>query len=323
MKLLFFNDYRLGLLKDGRVFDVSSVASKVPAAGPHDVINGIIANFDQFKDELNSAAVGDGLALSEVTLRPPLPKPTNVVCMALNYREDGTMLKTPAIDAFAKPPNAVIGPGDKVVLHDVPATVFEGEPELAIVIGKHCENVEEADAMDFVFGYTNLIDWSARGLQDRLGGINLFYQMKSRATGAPIGPCITTKDEISDPQKLQVKLWNNGILMHDFNTDDMHHSIIKCISWVSKIHPLLPGDIIATGTNHRGLHAFQHGDRVVLEIEGCGKLEVGVHDEVQPPRVWPRDTRLERLNAGHVSKNPVIGTPAPQTSGRYVADQGL
>ena len=94
--------------------------------------------------------------------------------------------------------------------------------------------------------------------------------MKSRDTFAPIGPYIVTADEIRDPHKLQVKLTVNGVVKQNFNTDDMAHQIPRCIEWVSSIHTLEPGDILATGTNHRGLNAFMDGDVVELGIEGLG-----------------------------------------------------
>ena len=111
----------------------------------------------------------------------------------------------------------------------------------------------------------NFIDGSARG-------VPAFYQMKSRETFAPIGPYLVTADEITDPQKLQVKLWNNGTLMQNFNTDDMAHKIARCIEWVTSIHTLEPGDILATGTNHRGLNPFMDGDKIEIETEGLGRL---------------------------------------------------
>ena len=123
--------------------------------------------------------------------------------------------------------------------------------------------------MDYIFGYTNFIDGSARGLP--AGG---FFQMKSRDTFAPIGPYIVTADEIADPQKLQIRLWNNGTLMQNFNTDDMAHKIPRCIEWLTSIHTLEPGDILATGTNHRGLNPFMDGDKIELEIEGLGRLDL-------------------------------------------------
>ena len=116
--------------------------------------------------------------------------------------------------------------------------------------------------------------------------------MKSRDTFAPIGPYIVTADEIPDPHKLQIKLWVNGDLKQNFNTSDMAHKIPRCIEWVTSIHALEPGDLLATGTNHRGLSAFQDGDRIELETERVGRLRINVRDELK--RTWARETRLDR-----------------------------
>jgi 2-keto-4-pentenoate hydratase/2-oxohepta-3-ene-1,7-dioic acid hydratase in catechol pathway len=225
--------------------------------------------------------------------------------MAVNYMEDGTRAEPAPINAFHKSPNAVIGDGDTMVLPDVPATIFEGEAELAVVIGRRTSHVSAAEAMDAVFGYVNFIDGSARGLPP---GGNTFYQMKSRDTFAPLGPVLVTADEVPDPQALQIRLWVNGTLKQNFNTSDMAHPITRCIEWVSAIHALDAGDIIATGTNHRGLSAFQDGDRVELETEGLGRLHIQVRDDLH--RAWDRETRLERQERG------LDGT-APQLSGKH------
>jgi 2-keto-4-pentenoate hydratase/2-oxohepta-3-ene-1,7-dioic acid hydratase in catechol pathway len=127
--------------------------------------------------------------------------------MAVNYMEDGTRSEPAPINAFLKSPSCIIGPGDTMELPDIPASVFEGEAEFAVVIGKRAKNVAAADAMSHVFGYMNFIDGSARGL---LPAGNTFYQMKSRDTFAPIGPYIVTADEIADPHKLGVTLSVNG-----------------------------------------------------------------------------------------------------------------
>src|SRR5437899_10814861 len=155
--------------------------------------------------------------------------------MAVNYMEDGTLKEKPQINAFHKAATAVIGDGDTMVLPDVPAGIFEGEAELAVVIGKRASHVRAADAMRHVFGYVNFIDGSARALPPPG---NVFYQMKSRDTFAPIGPYLVTADDIRDPHKLQVRLWVNGVLKQNFNTDDMAHKMPRCIEWVSSIHSL-------------------------------------------------------------------------------------
>ena len=177
-----------------------------------------------------------------------------------------------------------------------------------LIIGKRASNVSAADAMSYIFGYTNFIDGSARGL---LPSGNTFYQMKSRDTFAPIGPYLVTADEVRDPHHLQIKLWVNGELKQNFNTDDMAHKIPRCIEWVTSIHTLEPGDIVATGTNHRGLSGFQDGDRIDLETEGLGKLTFGIRDELK--RTWGRETRLDRQNKGLEGTTPQItGKHAPK-----------
>jgi 2-keto-4-pentenoate hydratase/2-oxohepta-3-ene-1,7-dioic acid hydratase in catechol pathway len=132
--------------------------------------------------------------------------------------------------------------------------------------------------------------------------------MKSRATFAPIGPYLVTADEVKDPQKLQVRLWVNGTLKQNFNTSDMAHDISRCVEWVSAIHTLVPGDLLATGTNHRGLSALQDGDVVELETEGLGRLKFNVRAPLK--RTWSRETRLER-------EQKRLEGRTPQLTGKY------
>jgi 2-keto-4-pentenoate hydratase/2-oxohepta-3-ene-1,7-dioic acid hydratase in catechol pathway len=313
MKLLFFDDFRLGVLNGDNVVDVSDSVRDIQYTAPQDLIRGVIERFDDLRGRLQDAASkGQGKPLAQVRVRSPLPKPANIVCMAVNYLENGTRPDPAPIDAFPKSPLAVIGDGDTMILPDVPASIFEGEAELAVIIGKPTAHVSEADALQHVFGYTNFIDGSARGL----GGMSYFYRMKSRESFAPMGPFLVTADEVPDPQKLQVQLWNNGELRQDFPTSDMAHRVAKCIAWVSSIHPLEAGDVLATGTNHRGLHAFQDGDRIELEITGLGRLHINVRDDLK--RGWPKDTRGERLAQGHGAN--WIGEPPSQSSGKYTPE---
>lgn len=307
MKILYFDAYRLGLLAQGQVIDVTDIVDPASTLVAEDRIQHLIAHYDELRPALEQAlTTRQGVALDSVTIRPPLPKPRNIVCMAVNYMEDGTLKEPAPINAFHKAPTSVIGPGDTMVLPDVPATVFEGEAELALVIGKRASNVPADQAMNYIFGYMNFIDGSARGLGP---ASNFFFQMKSRDTFAPIGPVIVTADEIADPQALQIRLWNNGELMQNFNSDDMAHKIVRCIEWVSSIHTLEPGDIVATGTNHRGLHPFHDGDQIELEVQGLERLRFTVKDPLK--RTWERQTRLQRQQQGHQSPNP------PQLTGKY------
>ena len=306
MKLAYFDDFQLGVLTDKGLVDVSHIIIDIPHTNPGNLMNGLIENFENYRSKLETAAEkGVAFPLDSIKIQAPLPKPGAIDCMAVNYMENGTLKEKPQINGFHKSPSAIIGNGDTMILPDVPATIFEGEAELGLIIGKRASNVSESDAMDHVFGYLNFIDGSARGLPpDR----NVFFQVKSRATFAPIGPFIVTADEIPDPQNLSVRLWVNGGLKQDFNTNDMAHKIPKAISWLSSIHALEPGDLIATGTNHRGLSSFQHGDKIELEVEGLGRLSINVQDDLR--RTWGRETRLDRKNAGYE-------TPTPQLTGKY------
>src|SRR5262244_1110086 len=204
MKLLFFDDFKLGVLKGDTVVDVSQVVQDIPHTAPHNLISGLIERFADYRGALEKAvASGKSTPLSGVRVRPPLPRPVNIDCMAVNYMEDGTRSEPAPINAFHKSPSAVIGEGDTMELPDVPAAIFEGEAEVAVVIGKRASQVKAAQAMKYVFGYTCFIDGSARDLPPPG---NVFYQAKSRDTFAPMGPFIVTADEIPDPHGLQIRL---------------------------------------------------------------------------------------------------------------------
>lgn len=127
----------------------------MPNRVSRDLICGVIERWDHYEAELEKAAAeGKGVALGDVRLRPPVPRPGSIVCLAANYMEDGTLTETPDISAFHKGPTAIIGEGDTMVLPDTPATIFEGEAEIAVVNGRRATDVPQADAMKHVFGYT-------------------------------------------------------------------------------------------------------------------------------------------------------------------------
>ena len=254
--------------------------------------------------------------MSQVKFRAPLPKPANIICMAVNYMEDGTLPEPAPINAFMKSPSAIIGDGDTMVLPDMAATVFEGEAEFAVVIGKKASHVKAADAMNYVFGYTNFIDGSARGV---VPPTNVFYQMKSRDTFAPIGPYIVTADEIKDPHKLPIVLSNNGTVMQNFNSDDMAHKIPRCIEWVTSIHTLLPGDIsppapttagstrswtaTRSSSRARGSAAAHHG-------EGRPQAHLGAH---HPPEAQGERRRRRAHQADRRQIREAIADTTPSS----------
>ena len=284
MKLVLFNDHIPGVLKEDRVVDISSVVEGVPHLNGQTWMAGLIENFDQYRGAIEKAVkAADGVAIDSVRLRAPLPEPGRLVCMAGNYMEGAGLVSDR--DAFLKSPSSVIGDGDTIILPDCPVPHFHHEAELGVVVGKTSDHITAEEAKDNIFGFVNFMDVSARGLAPN--GNNSFFWQKSWDTFGPMGPAITTADEVDDPQKLAVKLWVSGDLRQDVNTSDMGRSVYEVLEWVSWIITVKPGDVISTGTNHVGLGPIQDGDSVVMEIEGLGpKLNLTVKDEWK--RTWPR-----------------------------------
>ena len=290
MKLALYDDYQLGVINGDRIVNAMSAVEGMSFRRPQDMMEEVIINWSEMRPRIESAVDGqEGVPLDSVRLRAPVPRPPKLICAAVNYLEFGQ--REPAVlDAFLKSPTAVIGNGDTCELPPAPASVFHHEPELAFVIGKTASKVEQDDALSYIFGYTNFLDMSARGLQGAVG--NSFFLGKCWDTFAPMGPALVTADEIADPQDLQVRLWNNDEPRHDFPTSDMAHKIPELISEMSKITTLEPGDVIATGVNHQHIGAVQNGDVLRMEIEGLGPpLIINVSDP--SGREWPRGIDTE------------------------------
>ncbi len=287
MPFAFIDDFRPAIVSGDKVVDVTDVLKSIPHTSPQGLLVGLLERFDEYKPKLQAAAAASkGVPLDRVRFRPPVPQPGKIVCMAGNYMESGTIPAPYDVDAFLKSPASIIGDGDTVVLPDAPATVFQHESELGVVIGKTASRVKAANALAHVFGYVNFIDVSARGINPN--GRNSFWWQKSWDTFGPIGPWILNKDAVPDPQKLHIKLWNNGDLRQDFPTSDMARSVAQVIELLSNEVTLQPGDVIATGTNHLGLGPLQDGEKVEMEITGLGRLHVKVRDDKK--RTWRRET---------------------------------
>ena len=286
MKLVLFNDYIPGILRDDKVIDISDEISGIPDFNPQIMMSHLIENFDVYRKSLEQIGDVKAVPISEVKLRPPLPEPTRIVCMAGNYMENGSRALVADREAFLKSPSAIIGDGDSVVLPDCPVPHFHHEAELGLVIGKKASKVPASNAKDHIFGYINFIDVSARGVEPN-GGSSFFWG-KSWDTFAPIGPAIVTADEIHDPQNLNINLWVNGVARQQMNTSDMGRSVEEVVEFATWLITMKPGDMISTGTNHVGLGPIQDGDKIEMEIDKLGpKLHVDVKDEWK--RTWPTE----------------------------------
>ena len=276
MKLAFFDEYKLGVINRNEIVDISEALTNISHHTPQELMQMVIEDFDNLRSTITDAEEnGNPIALDNVTLKPPLHRPGQLVCLAGNYIEPDSPSRGD-FNAFLKSPTSVISTNETVQLPEADVTVFHFEPELAIVIGKTAKHLTEENALDCVFGYTQLIDVSARGLP---GG---FFLGKSWHTFAPMGPVLITADEIPDPNALGVKLWINDELQHDFSTNSMARFVPELLAEVTNVLTLEPGDVVSTGTHHEALTAIGDGDTVRLSIEGFGpELAVDVLDPLK------------------------------------------
>ena len=294
-----------GVLTDSGVIDVTSAMTALPAHSPQGVMQNIIDNFESLRpafERLISTALP--LPLDAIRLRPPLPRPGKILCCIGNYWEHDQR-EPRALNMFLKNPDAVIGPGDTIVLPEMteePVSdgpgpyMFQHEAELALVIRGPAKLVSQADYRKAIFGITGMIDVSGRAT-GRSSWRQGSWMGKSFDTFAPIGPCITTLDEIPEPNQLHVQFWNNGDLRHDYLTDDMEHRVPELIQFATSIMTLNSGDLIACGTNHEGLGPLQDGEVCDIEVEKVGRMTVRVRDPLK--RVWERGVFM-----GEGSTNP-------------------
>jgi 2-keto-4-pentenoate hydratase/2-oxohepta-3-ene-1,7-dioic acid hydratase in catechol pathway len=215
--------------------------------------------------------------------------PTGILCIGLNYRRhaaegNAPIPKWPVL--FMKLASTVQNPGDPIVLpRRLNSEQVDYECELAVVIGKRCKNVSREKALDYVLGYTCANDVSARDWQKDFGG-SQWCRGKTFDTFCPLGPCLVTADELTQPNSLAIKTILNGEVMQDWNTNDMIFDVPALIEFLSGSTTLLPGTVILTGTPHgvgmaRKPPVFlKNGDKVTVEIEKIGSLVNPVVDEM-------------------------------------------
>ena len=321
MKIGFYNEFKPCIIVDGGVIDVSAEVGAIEGFSPQAVLEKIIANFATLKPAFQKAASRTPTPLASVRLRAPVPRPGKVLCGERNYSE-GVRFDSPGpLQTFFKSPDAVIGPGEDVILPKFKPVVFNQEAELGIVIGKTAKEVSVANALDYVFGYTTAVDVSARGPVEGEGAMCGKHYGKSFDTFLPVGPWITTADEIPNPNDVQVKYWVNGALRQDYNTSDMEHSVAFLIATLSHIMTLKPGDLLLGGTNHAGLGPLQDGDKCEIEIAGVGRSTHVIRDALK--RTWKVEIRSatagpERREKERNQPNP--GTwPFQQKGGKIIA----
>jgi 2-keto-4-pentenoate hydratase/2-oxohepta-3-ene-1,7-dioic acid hydratase in catechol pathway len=290
MKIVTFEDnsfednsdvkmYRIGaIISENEIVDLSSLAVSLNFTAFE-----ILKCFNletRFLDSANKAISKGTLPLVERTkikICPPVPVPKKIICIGLNYRnhaiESGMEIpKSPII--FSKFSTCVIGANEAIFLPKDSEQV-DFEAELAFVIGRKAKNVKRADAMNYVFGYTNFNDVSARDFQFADGQ---WQRGKSCDTFAPMGEFVATTDEIKDPNNLRIQFRLNGETLQDSTTNELIFKIPELIEFLSESITLEPGDVIATGTPPGVGFArkppvfLKDGDVAEVEIEGLGVL---------------------------------------------------
>ena len=275
--------WRAGVEHEGLVVDVSALwhddipettTKHLLAAGPATVRD----VFDQARKALDAGPDASGVfQTASVELGPPVPDPDKIICIGLNYADhanEAGLAQTTVPLFFAKFRNALVGPSASIVLPRVSREIdYEGE--LAVVIGQHCKEVSEQEALQYVAGYSVFNDVSARDLQNQT---SQFTAGKALDTFAPMGPGIVPASDIPDPQALLLTTKVNGQEVQHASTSNMIFSVAKVIAFLSSLMTLEPGDIIATGTPSgvgfmRTPPLFlQDGNVVEVEIEGIGQL---------------------------------------------------
>ena len=282
---------RLGALCEGYVVDLGLLGANAGVDLPSDMLSFIdlgpmaVKQAQQLLDRYaGSWPVGTAVPQENVKLLAPIPRPRkNIFGIGLNYVEhvaessrtldtSADLPKQPVI--FSKPPTTVIGPGDAIEHNAKITQQLDWEVELAVIMGRRASRVSEGEALNYVFGYSVMLDMSARDCR-RAGQ---WIYSKGQDTYAPFGPCIVTADEIPDPQVLDLWLTVNGVKKQGSNTKSMLFKVPVLISDISAGITLEPGDIIATGTPE-GVGAGRNpqewlwpGDVVEAFVEGIGTL---------------------------------------------------
>jgi 2-keto-4-pentenoate hydratase/2-oxohepta-3-ene-1,7-dioic acid hydratase in catechol pathway len=220
---------------------------------------------------------GSLLARGDVTLGPPIPRPGKIICIGLNYRDHAAESKMPVPSSpvtFSKYVTSVTAPGKPILLPPSSQQV-DYEAEMAIVIGRRAKYVAIERAFDYVLGYMNFNDVSARDFQFADGQ---WQRGKACDTFAPMGPFVLMRDLAGDPHALRIQLRLNGQTMQDSSTAQLIFGVDHVVSFLSQTVTLEPGDVIATGTPPGVGFArkppvfLKDGDVVEVEVEGLGVL---------------------------------------------------
>jgi len=266
-----------GLIKDDRVATKDDIIYQTGIPIPLNIKDFLFEGwYDEVKDKISDTSFKD--QLEKFRLLAPIPDPPKIICLTFNYpahakEQNLVSPKEPVI--FIKPRTTLCGTDSDIMCPNF-IKQLDYEIELAVIIGKTCKNVDESRSKDYIFGYMVFNDVSARDIQMR---DKQFTRGKSFDTFAPCGPWITSADEVTNPQDLQLVTKINGQNRQDSSTKNMFIKIPSIISELSNVMTLEKGDIIVTGTpdgvamNNPSTPFLKNGDKIEMEIEKLGKIQ--------------------------------------------------
>lgn len=284
MKLCRFDHDRLGLIQGDVVLDITEALAALPAVRwPLPQGDLLIAHLDKVLAKARALeTTAAKKPLSQVRLKSPVANPSKIVNAPINYQKHLDEAKAdPAIAVnktikniwdwglFLKANSALIGAGEEIALR-FPERRNDHEVELVVVIGRSCNKVKKEHALDYVAGYAIGLDMTIRGPE-------LPSFRKSVDTYAVCGPWLVTKDEVADPNALQLSLKVNGEIRQNANTRDLVYNVERLIEYASSFYTLLPGDLIFTGTPE-GVGPVKPGDLLTAEIQSVGKFDIRIAD---------------------------------------------
>lgn len=260
-------DPRLGVMEDGGIRDVTAVTAQLPGLRwPLPPGDQFIANLERLRPQLRSLAAEARLLKREaVKLLSPVANPGKLICGVGNWSHHKAPLGM--MGFLFKVTSALAGEADGVQIRWPDRSTLH-EPELAIVIGKTCTNVSEAEALNFVAGYTGALDMTMKEERE------FFCFCKSFDTYGVLGPCLVTADEIPRPSELSYRFLVNGVLKGERHFRDLTGSPAQLVAFASSMMTLEPGDVIFSGAADVG--PVKPGDRMTLDIPGIGTLDVPV-----------------------------------------------
>jgi 2-keto-4-pentenoate hydratase/2-oxohepta-3-ene-1,7-dioic acid hydratase in catechol pathway len=282
MKLCLFNEFRIGVAMDDAVVDVSAAFASLPKPSwPYPQADWVVSNFEAVRSKVDEIArTSERLPISSVRLRAPVANPGKIIGAPINYRDHideanadaqinhgKTYTELDKFGLFLKANSSLIGCSEEVEIPFADRRT-DHEVELAVIIGRKAKRVSREQALDYVFGYSIGLDMTVRGPE--------FPDFrKSADTFSVLGPWIVTRDEIADPNLLDLSIKVNGEVKQASNTKFLIFNVQRLIEYASAMYTLYPGDVIMTGTP-AGVGPIAPGDVMDATVAGVGRMQVRI-----------------------------------------------